>query len=62
MPIQIADPEIDRAIQQVASQQPTRTSKTALAEAILRRALEMEPDRLSRWLRQRSDREASTAA
>lgn len=40
MPINIVNPDLDKALDDLASAQPARTSRVALAEAILGRATE----------------------
>lgn len=50
MPILIESPDVEKAVIKAADRQPVRTSKTALAEGILRRALKESPIRLQQWL------------
>lgn len=52
MSILVNNKEIEASLERYAERQPVRTSKTALAEAILRKAAAMDPVGLRRWLEQ----------
>jgi hypothetical protein len=54
MSIMIVDTEVETALLRHSDHQPTRPSKTALTLAILRRAVQMTPEEMDRWLRGQS--------
>ena len=63
MAILIESTDVEEAVSDHAKKQPVRTSKTALAEAILRRAaLNRTPEELDAWLRNGNSRPDPTGA
>lgn len=51
MPIMVDSKDVDLAMQRLARQQPTLTTKTGMALSILRRAMLLTPAELDAWLR-----------
>lgn len=55
MPFQVSDPELEQQMLEHVKRQPFRTSKIAIAEAILRRAVAMPPDQFDEWISAKPD-------